>query len=98
MKLENGLMVLLLTGMLASGEAALAAVRKPISSHSPVISKTAASGRVQTLPASSLPKDAIVPAAKSVARTAPLAEARRSPEAVYVTTDPNQRWQLYSYP
>ncbi|MBS1154501.1 MAG: hypothetical protein H6R07_425 [Proteobacteria bacterium] len=95
MKAGNMLLMAALAGLLASGEAALAAVHNPLR-HRSVVSPARASGKVLTLPASLLPKEAIVPGAAAKG-TAPVS-ARREVEAVQVTTDPNVRWQLYSYP
>lgn len=89
------LLMAALAGLLASGEAALAAVRKPVR-HGQAVAAAGASGKVLTLPASLLPKEAIVPGA--AAKVTAAGPARREVEAVQVTTDPNVRWQFYSYP
>lgn len=97
MKSRNTLWLLALLGLLASAEGALAAVRNPLR-HGPVISPARASGKVLTLPASLLPKDAIVPGSGAKPKVTPVAALRPEGEAVQVTTDPKVRWQLYSYP
>lgn len=95
MKAGNMLLMAALAGLLASGETALAAVRKPVR-YGQAVSPSGASGKVLTLPASLLPKEAIVPRAAAKG-TAPVS-VRREVGAEQVTTDPNVRWQLYSYP
>ncbi len=79
-------------------------VRKPVHSPSRVAvtrkKKTTGNvGKVLTFPASHLPPGAIVPPLKnSVARADKAAPSPTPQTPVYVLTDPNMRWQFYSYP
>ncbi|SFO01257.1 hypothetical protein SAMN05660284_02718 [Formivibrio citricus] len=60
---------------------------------------TKATGKVRVLSANSLPVGAIVPPLQAApAMTKPETKPANSQTPVYVLTDPNLRWQLYSYP
>ena len=79
-------------------------VRKPVHSRSRVAvtrkkKTTGNAGKVLSLPANQLPPGAIVPSQKKIAVHADKAAPSPAPQPpAYVLTDPDLRWQFYSYP
>lgn len=104
------LIVLLSSASLLAEDCIPAPVKyRPTSSYSyssrtrakarPVYANAAQIGKVSTLPASALPKDAIIPPLKSTGAQQAKSTGRTQLSAagpeIYIS---NERWQFYSYP